>query len=112
MKIELTDGRIIEGTSRGYKPACIVFETAAGVEEIPFALIPAELQECFPHDPSVQAARGWREVQAAALKLKESSADFNARSLEMLDQVVRIAEELVREKAHLQSELKETRGWV
>ncbi len=74
IRVELRKGGTIEGHFLGYQPAVLRFETAKGIVDVPFCLIPEDLQRVFPQDqglPWVKVRELRRQVEALAEQLEE-----------------------------------------
>ncbi len=52
VRVDLRNGETIEGIFEGYQPASLRFGVNGALLDIPFALIPEDLQRVFPQDGS------------------------------------------------------------
>jgi hypothetical protein len=91
-----------------YKPAGVVFWTAAGMSSIPPSLLDEDLQRCFPQDPGVIAklfardAAKWVEAQKETASAEAViTGDALAGLFEQMDNLKAAAGELVSENSTL-----------
>lgn len=102
--LDLQDGSAVEGRVVGYRESCLQIFTPRGFAEVPWRLIPPDLQRCAPDDPLTAILAGIKVIAAANETLNEASG-----GLKEIGEGVRLLtdnfEELLSENSRLQMEL-------